>query len=139
MKIKKTSAFIRENIFAVTAYCATLYYMEIISLMFTMALLFGKTPAVALGLIFSAVLSLHIILLNSGRNASRIMHLFLMDLHAALSVSSLASFWLLGSQVNAFNIVQITVRSVIFVIELPLIFALTDALIISRNKKENAA
>jgi len=67
------------------------------------------------------------------------MHLFLMDLHAALSVSSLASFWLLGSQVNAFNIVQITVRSVIFVIELPLIFALTDALIISRYKKENAA
>ena len=119
--------YITINICAITAFSATLYFLEIINIMFLLVLLFGKVVSVVAGIYLSIILTFHVILLNSGRQGSRKVQLYIMDIHAAIALASLASFWIYNQDINLLNIIQITIRSVILAVEIPLIVFLTDS------------
>ncbi|HOO73555.1 MAG TPA: hypothetical protein PK926_17480 [Spirochaetota bacterium] len=119
--------FITINICSITAFAATLYFFEIINIMFLLVLLFGKVVSVIVGILLSIMLTFHVILLNSGRQASRKLQLYIMDIHAALALASLASFWVYSHDINLLNIIQVAIRSFILAVEIPLIIFLTDS------------
>ena len=109
----------------VAAYTATLYYLEILFIMLGLLPLYGKTAAVITGLVLTALLTVHIIFLFLNRTGSRIVHMFIIDLHAALTLTFLA--WVFfrlegGGPVMAAIII---IRAAILLSEVPVLFLLT--------------
>jgi len=113
----------RLNIIA--AYTATLYYFEILLLMPGVLALFGKTAAVLTGFTLTALLSVHIIMLFLKKEKNRVIHLFIMDLHAAASLAFIAVVLFRGAGHGLAAGLVISVRVLILFIEVPLLCLMT--------------
>jgi hypothetical protein len=137
--IHRALSHITANIATVAAFTATLYYLEIIAMMFLLALLFGKPFAVITGSVLSLALTVHAILLNSGFEISRKIQLVIMDIHASFAVASVISFFVYGNEFNTLNALQLSIRMIILPIELSLIFMLTNPGLTGAFKREKAA
>jgi len=113
----------RLNIIA--AYAATLYYFEILLLMPGVLALFGKTAAVLTGFTLTALLSVHIIMLFLKKEKNRVIHLFIMDLHAAASLAFIAVVLFRGAGNGLAAGLVVSVRVLILFIEVPLLCLMT--------------
>lgn len=126
--------FFRERSWKTIPYIATLYYIEIIYFMFVANFLAGKVLAVAGGFLFAVFLTYHVVALFNRRNLNRIIQLFLMDLHFAYSVAFIMSRFINDYKLSGGDITVSVYRGIVAVIELPMIIALTDELIISKYR-----
>ncbi len=126
--------FFRERSWKAIPYIATLYYIEIIYFMFVTSFLAGKVIAVLAGFLFAALLTYHVVALFNRRNLNRIIQLFLMDLHFAYSVAFIVSRFINDYKLSGGDITVSVYRVIVAVLELPMIIALTDELIISKYR-----
>jgi hypothetical protein len=79
---------------------ASLLYIEISLLMVQVSLMWGKLPALILGLTLAGLLSWHLAGLWYDKRINRIIHLYLLDIHGAWClVLGLAAlyFWMSGT------------------------------------------
>lgn len=107
-------------------YIATLYYAEILYIMFFINFLYGKLLSVTAGISLSVLLTLHVIRLFYKKNFNRKLQLYLMDFHCAYSsayfINGLFSGYILSFTDCAF----IYFRVFAALIEFILIIVLTD-------------
>ena len=116
----------RSHVVSITAYFACLYYLEIILFMFNAVLIFGKTPSVIAGIALAVMLTRHILSLYEARNTSRMILLFIMDIHVAVTISFIPGLWVFDIGLNAITTTILVVRSIMLLFEIPLIYLLTD-------------
>ena len=126
--------FFRDRAGSIMPYIATLYYVEIIYLMFVLNFLLGKAVAVTSGLALAILLSFQIVALFSRRNLSRKIQLFLMDIHFAYSIAFIFSRIVTGFTLSGGDIAVILFRGIAALAELPMIIILTDEFIINRYR-----
>ncbi|MCU0846729.1 MAG: hypothetical protein MUD12_02440 [Spirochaetes bacterium] len=117
---------IKKRINLVTAYFSTLYFCEIIFMMFGLLLVYGKTISVIAGFTLSTLLAVQIVMVFYRKNRNRKIQLFVMDFHIAYSFSFLANTLLYGFDSNPATAAMIIVRLLILLIEVPLAYFLTD-------------
>jgi hypothetical protein len=126
--------YFRERAGRIIPYIATLYYVEIIYLMFVLNFLIGKIPAVISGVALAFLLSLQIVALFNRNNTGRKIQLFLMDIHFAYSIAFIFSRFFSGFALSGGDIAVTLFRGGAALMELPMIIILTDEFIISRYR-----
>ncbi len=107
-------------------YFFLLYYIEIIYMMFLILLFFGKSAALITGITVSIVYACHIISLNFRRNRSRRVHLYMMDIHLAYSISFLINVLIIYDNLSIPDIILIITRSLLIIFEAAFIPVMTD-------------
>jgi len=128
------SNFFRERAGSIIPYIATLYYVEIIYLMFVLNFLFGKISSVVSGIALAVFLSFQIVSLFNRRDLSRKIQLFLMDIHFACSAAFVFSRITADFTLSGGDVAVTIFRGAAAIIELPMIIILTDEFIISRYR-----
>ena len=131
-RVPSSARAFHSHVVSITAYFACLYYLEIILFMFNAVLIFGKTPSVIAGLVFSVMLTRHILSLYAARNTSRVILLFIMDIHVAVTISFIPGLWVFNIGLNAITSTILVVRSIMLLLEVPLIYLLTDTAVIKQ-------
>lgn len=126
--------FFRDRSGSIIPYIATLYYVEIIYLMFVLNFLLGKVLAVTSGITLAVLLSFQIVALFSRRDLSRKIQLFLMDIHFAYSIAFIFSRFFSGFALSGGDTAVLVYRGIAALVELPMIIILTDEFIISRYR-----
>jgi len=116
---------VRNRIHQLAAYLVTLYYLEIISLMFGLLFLYGKAVSIIAGAFLSLLLAYHIIQLYLKNNLHRKIQLFIIDVHAPFAVGYLFYNIAQGMEVEMVSLFIIIVRVLILAYEIPLLFILT--------------
>ncbi|MCP4130247.1 MAG: hypothetical protein GY754_04630 [bacterium] len=126
----------REWFTSLIPYLATYYYLEIIYIMISLNFLFGKTFSAITGLILTLLLTIHIIFLYYRKKPNRVIHLFIIDIHiamtAAFSINSLMHGFIGSNSPNLpgwayiIDIVILIIRAGIVVLELAILFHLTN-------------
>jgi len=117
---------VQKKIVTVVSYFNIVYYFEIINLMILLFFLFGKITAVLSGLTLSLLLSWHIIMLFFRKQNNRKIQLFLMDVHVAISAGIIIRTISSPLPVSAVQTSLLTMRILVVLCELLLIFILTD-------------
>ncbi len=117
---------ISKRIHQLTAYLATLYYLEIISLMFTLLFLYGKAVSIIVGVVLSLLLAYHIIQLYFKNGLHRKIQLFIIDIHAPFAVGYLFYNIAQGAEVDVLALFIIVTRTFLLACEIPLLFYLTE-------------
>jgi hypothetical protein len=110
-------------------YIATLYYIEILYLMFFFNFLYGKYVSVVTGIFLSFMLTLHVIKLFHRKNLNRKIQLFIMDFHVAYSLAYLVNRLFSGHSLTCFDYTITTFRFTSASVELLMIYVLTDIII----------
>lgn len=126
--------FFRERCWRLIPYIATLYYLEIMYLMFIVNFIAGKIIAVGTGFALAILLSFHVVALFNRKNLNRKIQLFLMDLHFAYSAAFIVSRVVTGFTLSGGDIAVTVFRGITALIEIPMIIFLTDDLIIRRYR-----
>ena len=124
----------KEKLWGLVPYSATLFYIEIIYMMFMAGFLYGKVAAVVSGVMLSILLTFQVIALFGRINISRKIQLFIMDVHLAYSVAFIFNRLLSDFPLSAGDIAMSVFRGGAAVIELPMIILLTDEFIIRRYR-----
>ena len=119
-------SLVRNRIHQLAAYMATLYYLEIISLMFGLLFLYGKAVSIIAGAVLSLALAYHIIQLYLRNDLHRKIQLFIIDIHVPFAIGYLFYNIAQGVDVEPLALFIITVRIFILVCEIPLLFFFTD-------------
>ena len=117
---------LRKNSSLAAAYTATLYFFEILFIMFSLMLMFGKQISVIAGLILSVTLTAHIIMLYLKKNINRKIHLFLIDIHIATTVPFFLKLFFPGIEMNMPTVALLAYNIIMLLIEIPMLFLLTD-------------
>ncbi len=120
-------AGIMNRIHQLTAYVATLYYFEIIFLMFGLLFLYGPAVSIAAGALLSLLLAYHIIQLYYRKKAHRVIQLCLIDLHAAFAAGYLFYCIAGGAGSDPGTPLVIAVRSFLLACEIPLLYFLSGS------------
>lgn len=116
----------RSRIHLYGAYLQVWYYVEILYLMGIFLVVYGKALAFLWGVILAVLLSIHIIRFYFRQETSRRVQLVLMDLHVAYSVSMVIAL-MHGTAGNSIvESIIMVVRVVITVLEVYMIWLLTD-------------
>lgn len=106
-------------------YIATLFYVEIILLFIFLNFLYGKTAAVAAGLLLTVLLTLHVIMLFNDYPMNRKVQLLLMDVHFAWSVAFVVIRIFPGIPLSVIDIAAVLFRTAAASVELPVILLVT--------------
>lgn len=120
-----TAAFPKNRANRIAAYAATLYYLEVIALMFGLLFLYGKTVAIMVGAALTLLLTCHIIRLYLGYNIQRKIQLFIIDLHAAFAAGFIFYSIAQTAPVESSSLPLLIMRAGILACELPLLLLLT--------------
>lgn len=118
-------SFIRGRINRISAYIVTLYYLEIVFLMFGLLFLYGRTAAIAVGVILTLLLTYHIIQLYFRKSLHRKLQLWLIDVHAAFAAGYLFYSAVQGIDSSPAALLILVTRSVLLACEFPLLFCLS--------------
>jgi hypothetical protein len=116
---------LRDRIHQLAAYMATLYYLEIISLMLGLLFLYGKAVSIIAGVVLSLLLAYHIIQLYFKNGLHRKIQLFIIDIHAPFAVGYLIYNIAQGAEIDMLALFIILVRTFLLACEIPLLFCLT--------------
>lgn len=108
-----------------SAYMATLYYLEIIALMFGLLFLYGKAVSVIAGAVLTVLLTFHIIRLYLANDLHRKIQLCIIDLHAAFAAGFLFYAVAQDTPIEPSSLPLILMRAAILACELPLLCLLT--------------
>jgi hypothetical protein len=114
-----------KRIHQYTAYVMTLYYFEIIYLMFKILFLYGKAAAVLTGSALSLALAYHIIRIFFKSGLHRKLQLYIIDLHAAYVIGFLFATLKAGADMGVMESAVTVIRSATLLLEVPLIYFLT--------------
>jgi hypothetical protein len=120
-------AGIMKRIHQLTAYVATLYFFEIIFLMFGLLFLYGPVPSITTGAILSLLLAYHIIQLYYRKKVHRIIQLCLIDFHAAFAAGYLFYSAASGAGSDPGTPLVMAVRSLLLACEIPLLYFLSGS------------
>ena len=101
------------------------YFVEIINVIFIVSFLYGTYIAAAAGLMLSALLTFHIIRLYFDKPYTRIIQLFVMDIHAAYALVFAATFLATQDRQSTQNLVVPLIRTAAALCELILIIKFT--------------
>ena len=116
-------------------YVLTLYYLEIIFLMFGLLFLYGRTAAVAAGAVLSLLWTYHIIRFHFGDERHRKIQLWVVDLHAAFTAGYLFYTAARGAGDGAAAPLVLGARVLILLCEIPLFLILTDGAYAARFRR----
>lgn len=116
---------LRNRIHQITAYMSTLYYLEIISLMFGILFLYGKTASIIAGVVLSLLLTYHIIQLYLKNGLHRKIQLFIIDIHVPFAIGYLFYNIVQGVEADVTALFIIVVRAILLACEIPILFYLT--------------
>jgi len=120
-------AGITKRIHQLTAYVATLYYFEIIFLMFGLLFLYGPAVSITTGALLSLLLAYHIIQVYFRKNIHRVIQLCIIDLHAAFAAGYLFYCVAGGAGSDPGTPLVIAVRSLLLACEVPLLYFLSGS------------
>jgi hypothetical protein len=112
------------------SYYSTLYYVEIIYFMFMILIIYGRMAAVISGLVFTGLLTLHIIRLFLQRNFNRKIQIVLMDIHIAFTAGFLINRILGDLPLSGPDEFMIIFRGLTALLEITFVFIFTDDRII---------
>jgi hypothetical protein len=115
----------RNMISRVSAYMATLYYLEIISLMFGLLFLYGKAVSIIAGTALTLFLTFHIIRLYFTIDLHRKIQLFIIDIHVAFAAGYLFYNISQETPLDPAALAILGMRTFIMVCEMPLLCLLT--------------
>jgi hypothetical protein len=118
-------SLVRNRIHQLAAYMATLYYLEIISLMFGLLFLYGKAVSIITGAVLSLLLAYHIIQLYLKNGLNRKIQLFIIDIHAPFAIGYLFYNIAQGMEIDLLAFFIILVRAFLLACEIPLLLYLT--------------
>jgi hypothetical protein len=118
-------SFIRSRISQISAYIATLYYLEIVFLMFGLLFLYGRAAAIIAGTVLTLLLTYHIIQLFFRKGLHRKLQLYLIDVHAAFAAGYLFYSVVQGIDTSPSALLILATRSVLLACELPLLYCLS--------------
>lgn len=111
----KTWETMKGRIPFIVSYFDVLYFFEIIYLMLTLLVLYGKAVSAVFGTVAAVLLSAHILSLYAGKGRNRKVQLFLMDLHLAMAVPvflNIVLYGFNGTPVDAaFTLVRLLIAS----------------------------
>lgn len=107
-------------------YVFCLYFLEIIFFMPAVIYYYGKAAGFTTVVILSALLSVHLIFLYLRKNSSRIIHLFIMDIHAAFSIGYIVNYISVGQAAGAIDSMAFIVRILLLGAEIFMILCLTS-------------
>jgi len=116
---------IRTRAPQISAYLATLYYLEIIFLMFGLLFLYGKAASIITGALLTLALTYHVIQLFFRNRLHRKLQLWLMDFHAAFTAGFLFYSAVQGIDTAPAALVVLITRTLLLSCELPLLFYLS--------------
>ena len=108
-------------------YLATFYYVEILYLMIFLNFIYGKTFSITLGILLTALLTIHIFSLFNKKSISMKIQLYLMDFHFAFSVAYFFNRIFTHSDFTSMDSIITLFRLVTALIEIITIFAITDS------------
>ena len=117
---------LRNRIHQLAAYMATLYYLEIISLMFGLLFLYGKAVSIIAGVVLSLLLAYHIIQLYLKNSLHRKIQLFIIDIHAPFAIGYLFYNIAQGVGVDMPAVFIICARAFLLACEILLFWYLTE-------------
>ena len=107
-------------------YYSTVYFVEIIYFMFMLLIIYGRTAAVISGLIFSGLLTFHVIGLFFQKNRNRKIQIVLMDIHIAFTAGFLVNRIIGDFPLSGIDEFMIIFRGIAAVMAIPLVFIFTD-------------
>ncbi len=119
------AVLIRKRIHQISAYIVTLYYLEIVFLMFGLIFLYGKAASITAGILLTLLLTYHIIQLFFKNSLHRKIQLYLIDIHAAFAAGYLFYNALQGVDTTPAALIILITRSLILACELPLLYYLS--------------
>ncbi len=125
MSERKIILSVRGKLPEIISYISLLYFLEIISLMLIIVIIFGKTASLAAGFSLSLLLAIQIISLNRGNEFNIKIQIAIMDLHFAFSAVFITN--LLTGKIALYpqDIPITAVRIFLITVELPLLYLLT--------------
>lgn len=122
-----------QHLFSFVSYFSTLYFFEIIYFMIPVSFIYGRNVSIIAGITFTLILSVHIIRLYFNRTHSRTFQICLMDIHLAYSVPYYLFLILMNNEYSTLDYVFISVRLIICLFEILLIYLLTDERVIKKQ------
>jgi hypothetical protein len=117
--------FIRSRIHQISAYIVTLYYLEIVFLMFGLLFLYGKAVSILTGVVLTLLLTYHIIQLFFRNSLHRKLQLYLIDIHASFAAGYLFYNAVQGFDTAPAALIILLARSLLLACELPLLYCLS--------------
>lgn len=111
----------RRRAHSALPYVSTLLYAEIMLLFIFLNFLYGKPVALVAGIILTALLTLHVIMLFNDNPLNRKIQLLLMDFHFAWSVAFVVIRMFPGIPLSWFDIAAALFRASAASLELPVI------------------
>ncbi len=124
-RVHAVTGGIRARIHQVSAYIATLYYLEIVFLMFGLLFLYGRAVSIVAGILLTLALTYHVIQLFLKNSLHRKLQLWLMDFHAAFSAGFFFYNAVQGVDTAPAALIVLITRALILACELPLLFYLS--------------
>lgn len=121
----EAALFFKNRAGKVSAYMATLYYLEIIALMFGLLFLYGKAVSIMAGSALTLLLTYHIIRLYLGSDLHRKIQLAVIDLHAAFAAGFLFYALAQAAPIDPASLPLLLTRTAILACEVPLLLLLT--------------
>lgn len=124
--VNKETVADRDNLFIrFIPYGVTLLYIEIAIIMFLIALVVGKLPAVIFGFTLTGFLTWNILGIQQKKEINRLIQLYLMDIHVALSVVYFLNFLFTSIKLVEMDYYIIISRGLLCAFEIPAIYFLT--------------
>ena len=125
MEQASISDIIKTRIHQISAYIATLYYLEIVFLMFGLLFLYGKAVSIAAGVALTLLLTYHIIQLVFRNRLHRKLQLYLIDIHASFAAGYLFYNIIQGIDTAPAALAILIARTLLLACELALLYYLS--------------
>ena len=124
LKVQNALQYMRNNTIQIASFIAVWYFIEILNII-NIAIFFYPPMLIAvIGIIAGILLSIHIIQLYWGKAVNYCIQLFLMDIHVAYAAGITVATILSDS--NWFTAMVIIVRDVVAMLEILLVFYMTN-------------
>jgi len=124
--VNKETVAAKDNLFIrFIPYGVTLLYIEIAIIMFVTALVAGKLFAVIFGFILTGFLTWNILGIHQKKEVNRLVQLYIMDIHVALSVVYFLNFLFTSIKLVEMDFYIIISRGLLLAFEIPAIYFLT--------------
>lgn len=120
------SSTLKMNSHLYAAYVSTLFYVDILFMLFYLLMIFGKTASIVIGVLSSVLLAMHIVRLYFKRNANRKVQLLVIDIHLALAIPFIVNTMVIGNEWSIPLTFMAVISFITILVETPLLFILTD-------------
>jgi len=117
------------NIYKITAFLTTLYFIEIILLLFKLLIFYGKTFSSIIGLTLSVLLTVHIINLNNKKHLNKKIQLLLSTFYSPIIIIFIFNWFYYINQITLLNTISLFYKSFLLFINI------TTIILFTRKKK----